>query len=237
LNDKALYGVTQRIGWVTLIAVSWAIGYFGVSNLTLDAKRLPYEILTSWDEKIPCIPGMVWVYIAAIFTPIAPAFFTPLRCVKKIAMAYLGAIATSLAIFAFYPVSAYTLRMGCAFEMSSRASWSAHALKMLYVVDPPLNLFPSLHVSLCTLTAFCLGQLWRTWPARLAIGVFVLAVIASVCLVKQHLLIDVVGGLVVGGGFGFWISLLVSVSWAHSGGTDKNGCHHDHKNGRYHCHH
>lgn len=23
---------------------------------------------------------------------------------------------------------------------------------------------------------------------------------------------------------------------AHSGGTDRNGCHHDHKNGGYHCH-
>jgi len=24
--------------------------------------------------------------------------------------------------------------------------------------------------------------------------------------------------------------------WAHGGGTDANGCHHDHKNGGYHCH-
>ena len=32
--------------------------------------------------------------------------------------------------------------------------------------------------------------------------------------------------LVCGGGFAF----------SHSGGTDKNGCHKDHKNGDYHCH-
>ena len=25
-------------------------------------------------------------------------------------------------------------------------------------------------------------------------------------------------------------------AFAHSGGTDKNGCHHDRKNGTYHCH-
>ncbi len=25
-------------------------------------------------------------------------------------------------------------------------------------------------------------------------------------------------------------------AWAHSGDTDKNGCHHDRKNGTYHCH-
>ena len=31
--------------------------------------------------------------------------------------------------------------------------------------------------------------------------------------------------------------LLVSgFALAHSGGTDANGCHHDHKSGGYHCH-
>lgn len=28
----------------------------------------------------------------------------------------------------------------------------------------------------------------------------------------------------------------VSTAWAHSGGTDSKGCHHDRKNGGYHCH-
>ncbi|WP_439618328.1 YHYH domain-containing protein [Shinella sp.] len=27
-----------------------------------------------------------------------------------------------------------------------------------------------------------------------------------------------------------------SVAFAHSGGTDANGCHHDRKRGGYHCH-
>ncbi|MBY0515390.1 MAG: YHYH domain-containing protein [Bacteriovoracaceae bacterium] len=33
------------------------------------------------------------------------------------------------------------------------------------------------------------------------------------------------------------LTLLISLSAiAHSGGTDSNGCHHDRKNGGYHCH-
>lgn len=32
------------------------------------------------------------------------------------------------------------------------------------------------------------------------------------------------------------LALLASLALAHSGGTDKNGCHHDRKNGGYHCH-
>ena len=30
--------------------------------------------------------------------------------------------------------------------------------------------------------------------------------------------------------------LMSSAAFAHSGGTDKDGCHHDRKNGGYHCH-
>lgn len=30
--------------------------------------------------------------------------------------------------------------------------------------------------------------------------------------------------------------LAASLAFAHSGGTDERGCHHDRKNGGYHCH-
>lgn len=32
------------------------------------------------------------------------------------------------------------------------------------------------------------------------------------------------------------IILISFNSFAHSSGTDRNGCHHDRKNGTYHCH-
>jgi len=32
------------------------------------------------------------------------------------------------------------------------------------------------------------------------------------------------------------LMLASSAVFAHSGGTDSNGCHHDRKNGGYHCH-
>lgn len=30
--------------------------------------------------------------------------------------------------------------------------------------------------------------------------------------------------------------MLAGAAFAHGGGLDKNGCHHDRKNGGYHCH-
>ncbi|WP_241523042.1 YHYH domain-containing protein [Herminiimonas fonticola] len=32
------------------------------------------------------------------------------------------------------------------------------------------------------------------------------------------------------------LTAVASFAFAHSGGTDKNGCHNDRKNGGYHCH-
>ena len=32
------------------------------------------------------------------------------------------------------------------------------------------------------------------------------------------------------------LALAASFAQAHSGGTDKNGCHNDRKNGTFHCH-
>ena len=31
-------------------------------------------------------------------------------------------------------------------------------------------------------------------------------------------------------------TLFATLAFAHGGGTDRNGCHHDRKNGGYHCH-
>ena len=32
------------------------------------------------------------------------------------------------------------------------------------------------------------------------------------------------------------ITIATASAFAHSGGTDRNGCHYDRKNGGYHCH-
>lgn len=34
----------------------------------------------------------------------------------------------------------------------------------------------------------------------------------------------------------FALTVASSLAFAHSGGTDRNGCHHDRRTGDYHCH-
>ncbi|WP_108004727.1 YHYH domain-containing protein [Mycoplana dimorpha] len=51
----------------------------------------------------------------------------------------------------------------------------------------------------------------------------------AVAFLKEDILRKVILALAVA-------SSIASSAWAHSGGTDSNGCHTNHSNGTYHCH-
>jgi membrane-associated phospholipid phosphatase len=63
---------------------------------------------------------------------------------------------------------------------------------VLYALDPPYNLCPSLHVSIAVLAAMSMS---RALGRRAPLSSLAAAVVAvSTCLVKQHFLIDVFAG-------------------------------------------
>jgi membrane-associated phospholipid phosphatase len=70
--------------------------------------------------------------------------------------------------------------------------FSRWAVSTLYAIDPPFNLFPSLHLSIALLAASA------AWKARRAYGAAALTslapVAASICTVKQHFVLDGIGG-------------------------------------------
>ena len=76
-------------------------------------------------------------------------------------------------------------------DVSSPSNW---AVSVLYSLDPPYNLFPSLHLSLALLAAFSAWKAKRLYGVGVGVGVGLVAV--AVCTVKQHVLVDVLGGAV-----------------------------------------
>jgi membrane-associated phospholipid phosphatase len=125
-----------------------------------------------------------------------PASSIPLfvvRCqglFRRTAVAYVAVIAVSLACFKVYPVTSMGLRAPLTvLDMARTSDW---LVAKLYSVDPPDNLFPSLHFSISLLAAI------STWKANRFYGTLVyislVPVALSVCTVKQHFLADVVAG-------------------------------------------
>ena len=91
------------------------------------------------------------------------------------------------------PVTAIHLRAH-ATQLSAPGP-SDWAVSTIYSIDPPFNLFPSLHISLTALAAYAVWKADRFYGAILFIGLVLVAI--AVCATKQHFVVDVLGGLVI----------------------------------------
>lgn len=168
----------------------FVVGYFGI-GLTADPSRA-LELETALDQRIPFIAGSVWVYLWVFPASLLPLFLV--RCpelFRRTLLAYGLAIALSLILFVAMPVTSTRLRADRdALDPSRVSPW---AVSVLYRADPPFNLFPSLHLSIATLAALSAGKARRHYGWAAAVGVALIGV--SICTVKQHFVLDGLGGL------------------------------------------
>jgi hypothetical protein len=164
-------------------------GYFGVGS-TIDPSRAR-ELRTVLDGRIPFIAHSVWFYLGVFPASLLPLFVVRCpRLFRRAMLSYAIAIAASLLVFVAMPVTSIGLRTDVSSLDATR--FSAWAVSTLYAIDPPFNLFPSLHLSIALLAASA------AWKARRAYGAAALMslapVAASICTVKQHFVWDGIGG-------------------------------------------
>jgi hypothetical protein len=165
-------------------------GYFGVGYTTNPARAR--ELVSSLDKKIPFVARSVWVYLLIFPSALVPLFVVRCsRLFRRTALAYASAITVSLICFVSFPVTSAQLRVPA--EQLDLAHPSEWAVSVLYSLDPPYNLFPSLHLSIALLAAFSAWKAARLLGVVLFVGVGFIGM--SVCTVKQHIVPDVFGGL------------------------------------------
>jgi membrane-associated phospholipid phosphatase len=139
------------------------------------------------DSALPFLPGFVWLYISwylapALLLQLAPPVF------RRGCMAGAGAFALCCLGYVLLPMEIA--------RPVPDTSWSGSALRILYGLDPPVNLFPSFHAALIgVLLVFVRprGRLWR-WSFWLWMALICIACVAT----KQHYLVDVIAGGCVG---------------------------------------
>jgi len=171
------------------MAVFFITGYFGV-GLNVDPAAAS-DFGTALDRRIPFIAATVWVYLWVFPASLLPLFLV--RCkhlFRRTLLAYGIAIAVSLIFFIALPVTSIALRADAA-ELDLTRS-SPRAVAAVYRLDPPVNLFPSLHLSIAALAALSAFKARRAYGAVASVGVALIAV--SICTVKQHFVLDAVGG-------------------------------------------
>jgi membrane-associated phospholipid phosphatase len=115
--------------------------------------------------------------------------FSSPRQFTHVAASYLLLLCAQIAFFMLFPVS--TPKHWRAYNQNRNLS--ERLLACVQRFDAPTNSFPSMHVSVATLTALHLQAYWGPWAF-----VFPILVSLSCVFTKQHYLVDLPPGAILG---------------------------------------
>lgn len=184
LNYKVLLII---IGLVLLESVFYLLSKstpFAVSNVTLNI-----------DNKIPFIKSFVYFYFLWYFmlliVPYMLYLFNKNNFYKYASICILSIIISSL-IFFFFPTT--MLR-----PTVTGHGLSIFLIKSIYYVDTPvLNCFPSMHVTLCLLFMYT-TFITKEFNKKTQVLIYLLStlIIMSTIFIKQHVILDIIGAVVV----------------------------------------
>ncbi len=182
----------KDLGWLSLFLVVGGL-YFLSQQLPLDHRSVHCAL----DDKIPflpafCIPYVLWwLYIPGMM--LYMCFRDPAIYHRQVLTVFPGILLCTL-IFFIYP-TCIDFR-----PMSEGTGFFRWVCRFLYANDRPMNVFPSLHcfeaiaVHLATF-ASGYGKAHRAF--QIGSAVLVVLICLSTVFIKQHSVLDVLGGAAV----------------------------------------
>ena len=153
--------------------------------------------LTALDRIIPFEPSALFVYLTLwLYVGTGPGLQPDLRALLAYGLWIAGLCAAGLLIFLFWPTNVPPTDV----DLSRYAGFS-----MLRGMDAAGNAFPSMHVATATFTMLRLREVWRRIgaPALLQVAslTWCLAIVVSTLFIKQHVVLDVISGALLGAAF------------------------------------
>jgi membrane-associated phospholipid phosphatase len=152
----------------------------------------PRELRLPIDDRIPYRPRWVWIY-SFLYYPVIVAVNWSVSSSREylyVAISYVLLLALQMLFFTLLPVATPLEWRTC----NLRRGRSERFLAFIQSLDGRTNSFPSMHTSVATLTALHLcptfGPLVFVFPALIAV---------SCVYTKQHYIIDLPAGALLGG--------------------------------------
>lgn len=178
--------VVLSLRWAAFLTLLF-LPVYGLCNWISAQRAETFRLWFDWELAIPFIPGMVWVYLSLFACFLLPMFALRAPALNALCRRLMFAVIVSAAVFLVLPG-----QLG--YPAPSNPPIAAFSL--IRALDLPHNVAPSLHVSW---SALFIGALRRPSPPWLqrAFELWLVALCASVLLVHQHHVLDVLGGLLV----------------------------------------
>ncbi len=182
------------------IVVSCHLIFYVVPNYLAQFKDSYIHGYLDWElENIKIIPAFIFIYISSYPQLLVPALVSKKRQIIPYVRALFIASAISGIIFYLFPsVQGFPRDPESIDQFQSIFKW-------LYSVDPPHNLFPSMHICYSTITSYILFKLVKTWWFRGPLLIWQNLLYLSVLFTHQHHIIDIILGLALS-----WFALYLS---------------------------
>lgn len=185
--------VQHRLRHFFLNAIAFNCLYL-LSNAHALQQGVQRHAAMAWEEQIPFLPWMIVPYLSSgLFFCLGFAWVQTGDQLRVLSQRLL--LATMAAALVFY---VYPLQFSWPRPAVTLAPLAA-MFDVLSVVDKPYNQLPSLHVAFCLIFWISLRRLVASpWAKTLLAGWLLLTAMATVFTYQHHVL-DVVGGLALGG--------------------------------------
>jgi membrane-associated phospholipid phosphatase len=171
----------QKIKFFTIISILGTVLYFAALHSTRSASVIP---ATALDNLIPFEPWFVAAYFSFfVFMPLTLVFVRDYQEFIPAAFGFFIIVVVSNTIFLVWPT---VIPPGAPYHP---------LLHGLFAVDRDRNACPSLHASLALYCALIMQRHASRKLIAAALWVWAMLIIASPLLIKRHMLIDIVCGL------------------------------------------
>ncbi len=178
--------VKLYFGYGILLYLQFFVVY-GATNWFASESSDLHQLSFSWEQCIPLVPLFIIPYLSLILFIILPVFYLALGRVLPWAKSYMLMVFFAGGIFFIMPTENAIIRTGVTGDFS-------YLFSLLYALDLPYNLFPSLHVALSTLAFLIIRQHFENRLIFTGIALWWGLMTLSVILVHQHNMADIAGG-------------------------------------------
>jgi len=173
-----------------ILSVAFFVVYGGANywaSLQLDR----YELFLPVERHIPFIPQSVLVYLSVFLLFILPVFYLDKPEIRRLSNAFLFTLLVAGVFFVFFPAQLMH-------DRPNEVAFMPIIFDLLYWFALPHNLTPSLHIAFTVLFLnICASKETSSWLIGFYI-VWGLLLFASVLLMRQHQLIDLPTGSLLG---------------------------------------
>ncbi|WP_127718379.1 phosphatase PAP2 family protein [Halobacteriovorax sp. HLS] len=165
---------------------------YGLCNHYASLQQNHYKLYFDWELSIPHIPLMMLAYRSLDILLCSVLFLLSKETMKQYAKAMIFSVVVAAPIFIIFPA-----KLG--FPRPEVHEYFQVLYDILYKIDKPHNLLPSMHVVYASIGLFAINfENAFSKGVVLFTSVWLMLICASVVLVHQHHILDIPTGLGLG---------------------------------------